>query len=45
MLTWDLRPQHLLDVACDLAGRSLTREEWENLVGDRPYRETCPEAG
>ncbi len=43
VVTWDLRPQHLLDVACDLAGRNLTREEWSSLVGTRRYRETCPD--
>ncbi len=44
VLTWDLRPQHLLDVACDLAGRNLTRAEWKSLVGTRVYRATCPDA-
>ena len=44
VLTWDLRPQHLLDVACHLAGRNLTREEWRSLVGTRAYRHTCPDA-
>jgi hypothetical protein len=42
VVTWDLRPQHLLDVACDLAGRNLTRAEWSSLVGTRKYRQTCP---
>jgi len=42
VITWDLRPQHLLDVACELAGRNLTRAEWSSLVGTRKYRETCP---
>jgi WD40 repeat protein len=42
VLTWDLRPEHLFDVACDLAGRNLTSEEWTNYLGNRPYRKTCP---
>jgi hypothetical protein len=42
LTTWDLRPQHLLDVACHLAGRNLTREEWRSLVGTRAYERTCP---
>ncbi|MET0787890.1 MAG: hypothetical protein ABWY33_01490, partial [Cellulomonas sp.] len=44
VLTWDTRPQHLLDVACRLAGRNLSPTEWEEHVGDRPYEETCPDA-
>ena len=43
VVTWDLRPQHLVDVACDLAGRNLTKAEWSSLVGTRTYRETCPD--
>jgi hypothetical protein len=43
VVMWDLRPQHVLDVACDLAGRNLTREEWRDLVGTRAYRKTCPD--
>jgi WD40 repeat protein/DNA-binding SARP family transcriptional activator len=45
VLTWDLRPQHLLDLACDLAGRNLTPEEWASYLGERPYRQTCPNEG
>ena len=44
VLTWDLRPEHLLDVACSLAGRNLTETEWADYVGARPYRETCTPA-
>ena len=43
VMTWDLRPQHLLDVACHLAGRNFTRGEWRSLVGTRTYRPTCPQ--
>lgn len=42
VVTWDLRPQHLLDVACEFAGRNLTEDEWCSLVGTRDYLETCP---
>jgi WD40 repeat protein/DNA-binding SARP family transcriptional activator len=45
VVTWDLRPQHLIDVACELAGRNLTRAEWRSLVGARRYRKTCPDVG
>ncbi len=44
VLTWDLRPEHLLEVACSLAGRNLTETEWQDYVGVRPYRETCTPA-
>jgi WD40 repeat protein/DNA-binding SARP family transcriptional activator len=27
--------------ACEIAGRNLTREEWTELLPDRPYDETC----
>ncbi len=42
VLTWDLRPEHLLDVACKLAGRNLTRAEWSNIVGSLEYSKPCP---
>jgi hypothetical protein len=43
VLTWDLRPGKLVELACSLAGRNLTREEWREFVGDRPFRRTCPD--
>ena len=40
---WDLEPGHWADAACRLAGRNLTREEWDTNIGDlAPYRATCP---
>lgn len=42
VLTWDLRPDKIVELACSLAGRNLTREEWEEFIGGRPYRRTCP---
>jgi WD40 repeat protein len=40
---WDLEPDHWADAACRLAGRNLTREEWDTNIGDlAPYRATCP---
>jgi hypothetical protein len=41
----DLRPEHWLDVACAIAGRNLTQEEWSDAFGDRPHRDTCPRQG
>ncbi len=42
VLTWDLRPEKLVELACSLAGRNLTREEWQEFIGARPYRHSCP---
>ena len=28
--------------ACEVAGRNFSRDEWSELMGDRPYRVTCP---
>ena len=30
--------------ACRAAGRDLTRQEWNDLVANRPYRQVCPRA-
>jgi hypothetical protein len=41
VLTWDLRPDHLVELTCSLAGRDFTRQEWQDRIGNRPYRRTC----
>ena len=42
IVLWDLDPAHWEPAACDLAGRNLTRAEWDQYVGDLlPYRATC----
>jgi WD40 repeat protein len=38
---WDVDPESWKRRACDVAGRNLTREEWRDFVGDRPYHATC----
>jgi hypothetical protein len=39
-----LSPDTWRELACDLAGRDLTAEEWDSLVpGDDPPRALCPE--
>jgi DNA-binding SARP family transcriptional activator/WD40 repeat protein len=44
IVVWDLDPEHWVVAACELAGRNLTRDEWDQYVGDlAPYRATCPE--
>ena len=37
-----LRPQSWERQACAIAGRNLTRREWQQFLGDRDYHETCP---
>jgi WD40 repeat protein len=38
---WDVDPSDWESRACQIAGRSLTRQEWAKLVPDRPYHATC----
>jgi hypothetical protein len=41
---WNIEPDHLAAAACDLAGRSLTRSEWDAYLDDLgAYRTTCPD--
>jgi WD40 repeat protein len=41
---WDLDVNHWIDAACRVAGRNLTRAEWDANLGDlAPYRPTCPD--
>ena len=39
---WDTDLNSWIEYACQVAGRNLTLEEWGELVGERPYAETCP---
>jgi DNA-binding SARP family transcriptional activator/class 3 adenylate cyclase/WD40 repeat protein/type II secretory pathway predicted ATPase ExeA len=41
---WDLDPDTWRDAACRLAGRNLSRDEWDRYMPpDEPYRATCPQ--
>lgn len=40
---WNLRLDELIDLACRTAGRNLEEEEWRQVFGDEPYRDTCPD--
>jgi WD40 repeat protein len=40
---WDVSPLGLLEHACAVVGRNLTRAEWEDVLPDRSYERTCPE--
>jgi len=38
---WDVDPSDWLARACRVAARSLTQQEWQELLPDRPYHATC----
>ena len=42
---WDLQRDHWIDAGCRIAARDLTRSEWRNAFGDRPFERTCPRNG
>jgi WD40 repeat protein/energy-coupling factor transporter ATP-binding protein EcfA2 len=39
---WDVSLASWRQMACEVAGRNLTQEEWERYLGTKPYQETCP---
>ena len=41
VFTWNLDPRAWRATACRLAGRELTRAEWQSYLGDRPYERVC----
>lgn len=38
---WTLEPQRWREIACELAGRNMTRDEWARTMGRAEYRATC----
>jgi WD40 repeat protein/DNA-binding SARP family transcriptional activator len=40
-LVWDVDPDHWKERACTVAGRPLTKDEWEELLPDRRYEPAC----
>ncbi|MFN8136152.1 MAG: BTAD domain-containing putative transcriptional regulator [Propionicimonas sp.] len=42
VLTWDTRPEHAIELACRIAGRDLTADEWYSYVGTGPQFQVCP---
>ena len=38
---WDVDRSDWLARACEIAGRSLTPQEWQEFLPDRPYHATC----
>jgi WD40 repeat protein len=39
---WDVRPQSWARRACEVAGRTLTRAEWHDVLPERHYAPACP---
>src|SRR5262249_24813437 len=39
---WNADPAQWLALACQIAGRNLTRAEWHQYLPSRPYQITCP---
>ncbi len=39
---WNVEPGAWKRHACSVAGRNLTREEWQQFLPDRRYRAVCP---
>ena len=39
---WETDLDRAIDFACQMAGRNLTDEEWEEFLPAQPYREVCP---
>ena len=37
-----LKPDKLINEACNRLPRNLTRDEWQRYLGDEPYSVTCP---
>jgi WD40 repeat protein/tetratricopeptide (TPR) repeat protein len=42
---WRMRPEELVQFACDASGRNFDPEEWEAYFVDQPYRFTCAQWG
>jgi len=43
VVEWPTDRPTLQRAACAIAGRDLTREEWSELLPNRPYRPVCPD--
>ena len=40
---WETDVERALDFACQMAGRTLTDEEWEEFLPAQPYQSLCPD--
>lgn len=44
LLIWNLDVDSWFDIACQAAGRNMTRDEWDRFgPRDEPYHATCPQ--
>ena len=41
---WETDLDRTIDFACQMAGRNLTMEEWEQFLPAQPYQSVCPDA-
>jgi hypothetical protein len=41
VVVWHADPDRWVALACDLAGRTLSRDEWRRYLGDRSYDPGC----
>lgn len=39
---WDTDVDRAMDFACQMAGRDLTKKEWDEFLPAQPYRSVCP---
>jgi hypothetical protein len=40
---WKTNLDRAMDFACQMAGRDLTRKEWEQVLPTQPYQSVCPQ--
>ena len=40
---WETDLDRAIDFACQMAGRDLTEEEWEQFLPSQPYQSVCPD--
>ncbi|HYO31753.1 MAG TPA: hypothetical protein VES21_02815 [Nocardioidaceae bacterium] len=40
---WETDLDRAIDFACQMAGRNLTDEEWEEFLPAQPYQSVCPD--
>lgn len=38
---WRIQVHELIQLACQIANRNLTQDEWQRLLGNDPYHKTC----
>jgi hypothetical protein len=43
IILWDIDPNSWIRRACHIAGRNMTRAEWQRYMGGEPYHKTCEE--